>query len=463
VAAIPPAWRATHVAPVQALRDAAPAPGRFSARRLGIGLAVTAAGIALLLGGLFTGGPVILTVAGAVASFLGVTVLGPLLVHPLGFAVGLPLTMLPGRTGTLARSNAIRNPKRTSATAAALMIGLALIVAAAVLTASLRSAIAGQITGDSKTSFYVQATSADAGITPKLAGVLARVPGVRRVTEVRTTQATVAGRAYQAVDGVDPAAIGAFADLEIRSGSLASLQAGQMLVSQNAASSRHWQVGDLVTVGFGSYGLSTLRIGGTFANTGPLAPYLISNAAFTADTGIRTDNVDLVRAVPSARPALQRALAGYPGAQLFDQAGYARSRASVLGTILNLITALLVMAVIIALLGIASTLALSVVERTRELGLLRAIGMRRGQIGQMIAAESVIIAVIGAVLGTALGLGLGAALAAAFTRSQQLAVAIPGSQIVVYIVAAAVAGLLAAIGPARRAARMNMLTAIADE
>ena len=463
VAAIPPAWRATHVAPVQALRDAAPAPGRFSARRLVIGLTVTAAGVALLLAGLFTGGPVLLTVAGAVASFLGVTVLAPLLVRPLGFTAGLPMTMLPGRTGTLARSNAMRNPKRTSATAAALMIGLALIVASAVLTASLRSAIAGPIIGDSKTSFYVQATSADAGITPRLAEVLARVPGVGQVTEVRTTQATVAGRAYQSVDGVDPTAIAAFADLEIRSGSLASLQAGQMLVSQNAASARHWQVGDLVTVGFGSYGLGTLRIGGTFANTGPLAPYLISNATFTADTGIRTDNVDLVRAVPSAGPALQRALAGYPGAQLLDQAGYAKSRASALGTILNLITALLVMAVIIALLGIASTLALSVVERTRELGLLRAIGMRRGQIGQMIAAESVIIAVIGAMLGTALGVGLGAALAAAFTRSQQLAVAIPGSQIVVYIVAAALAGLLAAIGPARRAARMNMLAAIAAE
>jgi len=173
--------------------------------------------------------------------------------------------------------------------------------------------------------------------------------------------------------------------------------------------------------------------------------------------------VDLVRAGPSARPALARALAGYPGAQLLDQAGYASSRAAALGTILNLTTALLVLAVIIALLGIASTLALSVAERTRELGLLRAIGMRRGQVRRMIAAESVIIAVIGAGLGTALGLGLGAAIAAAFTRSQQLTVVIPAGPIVLYIVAAALAGLLAAIAPARRAARMNMLTAIAAE
>jgi putative ABC transport system permease protein len=463
IAAVPPAWRATQVAPVQALRDAAPAPGRFSARRLGIGLTVTAAGTAVLLAGLFAGAPVLLTSAGAMMCFLGVTVLAPLLARPLGLAVGLPLTVLPGRTGTLARSNAIRNPKRTSATAAALMIGLALIVATTVLTDSLRSAIADQITADSKTSFYVQATSADAGITPKLAGALARIPGVRRVTEVRTTQATVADSANQSVEGVDPAAIGAFTSLGIRSGSLASLRAGQMLVSQSAASAHHWRAGELVTVGFGAYGTARLGIGGTFANTGPLSPYLISTATFTADTGIRTDNVDLVQAASSARRALLRALAGYPGAQLLDQAGYASSRASALGTTLNLITALLVLAVITALLGITSTLALSVVERTRELGLLRALGMRRGQIGQMIAAESAIIAVIGAVLGTVLGLGLGTALAAAFTRSQQLTVVIPAGQVTLYIMAAALAGVLAAIAPARRAARMNILAAIATE
>ena len=462
-AAIVPAWRATQVAPVQALRDAAPAPGRFSARRLGIGLTLTAAGIGLLLAGLFAGAPVLLTVAGAVTCFLGVTVLGPLFARPLAFAVGVPLAVLPGRTGTLARANAMRNPKRTSATAAALMIGLALIVATAVLTSSLRSAIAGQITADSKTGFYVQATSTDAGITPQLAAVLARVPGVRQVTEVRATQATVAGSPYQNIDGVDPAAIGAFTSLGIRSGSLGSLRSGRMLVSQSTASAHHWRTGDLVTITFGSYGPARPRIGGTFANTGPLSSYLIANATFTADTGIRTDNVDLVRAGPSARPALLRALAGYPGAQLLDQAGYAKSRAAVLGTILNLTTALLVLAVIIALLGIASTLALSVVERTRELGLLRAIGMRRGQVRRMIAAESVIIAAIGAVLGTALGLGLGAAIAAAFTRSQQLTVVIPAGPITLYIVAAALAGLLAAIAPARRAARMNILAAIAAD
>jgi putative ABC transport system permease protein len=462
-AAVPPSWRATRVAPVQALRDAVPAPAGITAWRLGWGLAVMAAGLAMVLAGLFAGAPILVSGAGAMGCFLGVTILGPILTRPLALAVGLPLIALPGRTGALARGNAMRNPRRTSAAAAALMIGLALIVATSVLVASVRSVVSAQITADAKTSFYVQATSTDAGITPRLATVLAHVPAVVRVTEVRSTDATVSGAAHQSVDGVDPAAIGAFTSLGLRSGSLASLNAGELLVSQPVADARHWRSGQVVTVTFGSYGVSRFRIGGIFTNTGPLSPYLISNATFTADTGVRTDSTDLVRAPSSARHALLTALAGYPGAQLLDQAGYAKNRSAILGTILNLITALLVLAVIIALLGIVNTLALSVAERTRELGLLRAIGMRRGQLGQMIAGESLIIGGIGVALGTALGLGLGVALAAAFTRSQRLTVSIPAGQIVIYAVAAAFAGLLAAIGPACRAARMNMLAAMTTE
>ena len=463
LAAVPAAWRATRVAPVQALRNAVPSPAAFSPRRLVVGLVVTAAGVGLVLAGLSGAAPLLAAAAGALTCFIGVTALGPLLARPLAAAVGLPLTTLPGRAGALARGNAMRNPKRTSATAAALMIGLALIVAVTVLIGSAKELITGQITADQKTSFYVQATSADAGITPGLSRVLAAVPGVRQVTAVQSTDATVAGSVHQTVDGIDPVAIGAFTSLGLRAGSLGSLTGGGLLVSQSAANGHHWQVGDRVRIGFGSFGVSRLRIGGIFANTGPLSGYLISQATFTRDTGIRTDAVDLVRATSPTRRALARVLRAYPGAQLLDQAGYARSRSAILGTILNLITALLALAVIIALLGIVKTLALSVAELTREIGMLRAIGMRRSQVGLMIGAESVIIAVIGAVLGVVLGLGLGAALAIALTRSQAVTVAMPTGQVVFYVIAAALAGLLAAIAPARRAARMNMLAAIASE
>jgi putative ABC transport system permease protein len=463
IAAVAPAYRATRVAPVQALRDAVPSPAVFSPRRLAAGLAVTAAGVALVLAGLFTEAGLAVTGAGATASFIGITVLGPLAARPLASVIGFPLTRLPGRTGVLARGNTMRNPKRTSATAAALMIGLALIVAASVIVESSRTMLDREITVASKTSFYVQATSADIGLTPQLAGVLASQPGVRAVTEVRATDATIAGAAHKNVDGVDPAAVGSFTDLGLQAGTVAALNSGALLVSQAAASGHGWRVGDEVRIQFGSFGISTLRIGGVFANVGPLSDYLVSNATFTSDTGRRLDSVDLVRAAPAARGPIERALAGYPGAQLMDEAAFTKSRGAVLANLLNLITAMLVLAIIIALLGIVNALALSVLERTRELGLLRAIGMRRAQVAQMVAAESVIIAVIGAVTGSALGLALGAAFADAFTRSAQATVSIPVTQIAAYIVATAVAGVLAAIAPARRAARLNVLEAIAAD
>jgi putative ABC transport system permease protein len=462
-AALIPAYRATRVAPVQALRDAAPSPQAFSARRLAAGLLLTGVGAAVLLAGLAAGAGLAITAVGAALCFTGVTVTGPLLARPLAAVVGWPLIRLPARVGVLARKNTMRNPKRTSATAAALMVGLAVITAISVLVGSARAMISGQVSTAGKAAFYVQATNTDTGITPALAAVIARQPGVHAVTEVRTTDATVAGAAHSNVDGVDPGQIGAFTSFGPVQGSIASLNSGALLVSAAAARAHGWHLGSQVAIGFGSYGVSRLRIGGIFTSPGPLTDYLVSTATFTADTGLRTDTVDLVKAPESARRPLARALAGYPGAQLLDQAAYAKSRSSVLGNLLNLITALLALAVIIALLGIVNTLALSVVERTRELGLLRAVGLRRGQLAQMVAAESVIISGVGAVLGIALGLGLGCALAYAVTSSQQPTVVVSPGQLVIFGIAAAVAGVLASIAPARRAARLNMLAAIAAE
>src|SRR5262249_42757129 len=179
-----PAYRAARVAPVQALRDASPGAPGFSGRRLAAALAVTGAGAALLLAGLLTGAGLAVTAAGAGLCFLGVTIARP------------PLARLPARVGALARGNTMRNPRRTSATAAALMVGLGVVTAVAVLVGSARSMISAQVDAAGKASFYVQAANTDAGLTPALAGVLARQPGVRAVTEVRTTDATVAGAAH---------------------------------------------------------------------------------------------------------------------------------------------------------------------------------------------------------------------------------------------------------------------------
>ena len=461
IASLAPAYRATRVAPVQAMRDPAPEPTRFPAGRLISGLAVTTVGLAALLGGVLGGGGIVLTGAGAAGCFIGVTVLAPLVVRPLAWLAGAPLARLPGRAGLLARGNTIRNPKRTAATAAALMIGLAVIAATSVLVSSARATIGQQVTAASRTNFYVQAANGTSGLSPALAQIITGEPGVRAATEVRQTTATIAGTADRTIDGVDADAIAQFTDLGVTSGHLSALSTpGTIMVSSDAASGHGWKTGDTIRVQFGAYGAYPLQIAGIFANIGPLASYLVATATLAADSGVRTDSVDLVQAPASARPAIQAALAGYPGAQLLDQAGYIASQTKLLNSLLTLVTAMLILAIVIALLGVVNTLALSIAERTREIGLLRAIGMGRGQLRLMIAAESMIISVIGALLGIILGLGLGAALTAALTRSRQATVAVPAGQLVIYILATAAAGVLASIGPARRAARLDTLTAI---
>jgi putative ABC transport system permease protein len=384
-----------------------------------------------------------------------------LLVWPLAAVVGGLLRPLPGRVGVLARGNAMRNPRRTGATAAALTIGLAVITATTVLVSSARADVSQQITAASRTSFYVQATSSDSGLTPALAARLARVPGVEGVTPVQLTDATVGGASHRNVSGVDPADIGRFASLGVTEGSLSALARGGLLVSSSVASGSGWHLGSMVAAQFGSYGRFRLPVVGIFANTGPLTGYLVSTATFRADTGIRTDRVDLVRAPASALPALRAALAGYPGASLLDQAGYIKSQTAMLNSLLSVVTALLALAIVIALLGVVNTLALSITERTREIGMLRAIGMRRGQVRAMVAAESVIVSVIGALWGTVLGVGLGVGLATAVAGSA--VVSVPSGQLILYVLATAAAGVLASVPPARRAARLDMLAAIAAD
>jgi putative ABC transport system permease protein len=295
-------------------------------------------------------------------------------------------------------------------------------------------------------------------VTPALASVIARQPGVRAVTEIRLTHATIAG-GDRSVNGVDPATIGQFTDLGVTAGSVAALsQPGTIMVSGTG-----FRLGQRLRVQFGAYGTYSLRVVAKFTEPAPLNAYLISNSTMAADSGVRADELDLVRAAGRARGPIKAALAQYPGATLLDHAGFIASESSKLDTLLNLVRALLILAIVIALLGVVNTLVLSISERTREIGLMRAIGMYRGQLRQIVAAESMIISAIGALLGVILGVGLGAALAAALTKSEQLTVAIPVGQLIVYVVATAAVGVLASIGPARRAARLDMLTAIAAE
>jgi putative ABC transport system permease protein len=343
------------------------------------------------------------------------------------------------------------------------MIGLAAVAGTAVMIDSIKSAAAGDLGRASRADLYITPGGTDGVLDPALAKTVAARPGVAALSEVRRTDATVAGTAHQPVYGVDPATIGTLTDLGVRTG---ALTANGILVSTKAANAHHWRVGSLVDIQFDQSGPRTLPVSGTFANRGPLGDYLLNLSTFDTATGRPMDSLLLVKAragttVPALRTDLTGLLGAYPGAQVLDRAGYQNATGAMLDQLLNLITGLLVLAVIIALLGIVNTLALSVTERTRELGVLRAIGMRRGQLATAVTTEAALIAVFGALLGIGLGTALGTALAAALTTTDTLVV--PVGQLAVYLVVAVAAAVLAAAAPARRAARMDVLHAIATE
>jgi putative ABC transport system permease protein len=469
LAALAPARRAVRVAPVAAMREVAPAPYTFSRRRLGIGLAVTAAGLAALVaalsGHVATGAA--MAGAGALAVVLGVNLLAPLVARPLIRLIGAPLRRLPARTGRLAQDNAAHNPGRTAATAAALMIGLAAVAGSTVLINSVKAGAAGDIGRASRADLYITAGGGEDGVlNPGLARAVATRAGVAATAEVRRSEATVAGSTHQTVYGIDPATITRLTDLGVRTGALADLRTGAMLVSTSAARAHKWHTGSAVTVQFGQASQRTITVAGTFADKGPLGDYLLGLDTFDAATNRPLDSLILVKATPGTsvsdlRGDLTGLLASYPGAQVLDTAGFQSASGAGLDQILNLTTGLLVLAVVIALLGIVNTLALAVTERTRELGVLRAIGMRRGQLAATVTVEAGMIAVFGGLLGLGVGTGLGGALAATLTDTHGIAVPVP--QLATYLVIAVLAAMLAAAAPARRAARMDMLRAITSE
>jgi putative ABC transport system permease protein len=467
VAGLAPARRATRVPPVAAMRQAAPAPTMPTGRRLAVGLCVGMVGAALLATGLLTasGMSATLTGAGAVACVLAVTVLAPLTARPVVRAIGAPLRRLPARVGRLATDNAAHNPRRAAATAASLMIGLAAVTVTTIVIGSMKHASAADIGRASHADLYVTAANSDSVLGAGLAPAVAGTGGVALISEVRRSDATVAGSTHQAVYGVDPATIGQLTDLGIRSGSVDRLARGDVLVSTRTAATHHWSVGDVVDMEFGQAGDQHITIGGTYADRGPLGDYLLGLDTFDAATGRPLDNLILVQSRPGVaiddlRSQLTGLLGDYPGAQVLDTAGYQSATGAMLDQLLNLTIGLLVLAVVIALLGIANTLALSIHERTRELGVLRAIGMHRSQLAAAVTIEAAIVAAYGGVLGLGLGVGLGSALSAALGTGVP---DLPAGELVTFLVVAVIAAVVASILPARRAARMNVLDAIAAE
>ncbi len=468
LAAVLPARRAARVAPIQALRESQDtgAGGRIG-RRLIAGLLVTALGAAALVYGLFGGSSNAgsLTGLGAAVTFIGVAILSPLLARPLAGAIGRPIRGL-GIQGKLGRENAMRNPRRTASTASALMIGLGLVAMVTILSASLKASLDAALTDTLKADLTLT-TSTFTQFSPDVAAQVAKVPGVAVVSQFRQADFRVDG-STQFLTAVDPATVEQVTNLGVASGSTASLDRGELMVSTKVADDHGWTVGDTVPAAFASTGKAPLAIGGVYDQNQLLGDYLISLDTYQRYFTEQLDTFAMVRLEPETDPATaQSAIEGvtkpFGNIEVQDQTAFRDQQAGFINQLLGLVTALLAMAILIALFGIVNTLGLSIFERTRELGLLRAVGMSRTQVKRMIRWESVIIAVLGAVLGIAIGVLFGWALQQALASEGVTKLAIPVGQLLIYVAFAGLAGVVAAIWPARRAAKLDVLASIAYE
>ncbi|MDC7120850.1 ABC transporter permease [Cellulomonas fimi] len=470
VAAVGAARRAAHVAPVEALRSsvdlvdgAAPSRRHRVARALPLALGVT--GVAAVV----AGAPALLLVPAALATVVGVALQGPALTPVLARAVGAPLARS-GVPGQLARQSAARAPRRTTSTAMALALGLALIAFMTVVATSLKDGLSGSYRETVTADLVVESSRAEmlGGLSPQAAERVADLSQVQGVSRVQYGH-WIDGEQTNALAAIDPETLPMVADLDLLAGSLDALTGGGVVVADSVAEERDLQVGDVVTMTFSLTGDQDLEIVGVLDSLDAQAlstSWLVSLETYARHFTEDVDAAVMVRAadgipVEQAQAAVREALADHPTADVRDQATAAAARGATVQQVLGLVTVLLVLTVLIAMLGITNSLALSVAERTREIGLLRAVGTSRRQVRSMIQSEAVIVAALAGLLGLALGTGMGAVTVTALARTAPLAITLPAGQLAAVALVALGAGVVAGLAPARRAARMDVLEAIA--
>ena len=471
LAAVSPARKAGRIPPVAAMRDvAAGSSGYGSKLRIIVGGAILGLGVASLLSGLFGGGDNALSMVGlgVLLVFFGTSVLGRTIALPLSRLIGAPLPHLRGITGSLARENAMRNPKRTSATASALMIGVGLVGFITILAASTRASINATIDKAFTGDFAIDSgTFGVGGLDPALAQRIDALPEVRAAAGLRIGAAEVDGH-VEMLAGVDPATAFQILDVEPLEGDAADLGRASIAVFEDVAKDEGLALGDRVPIRFKDTGTTELTVSMIYGENQPVGDYLLGMEAYEAnfadqfDTLILIDKAEDVDA-EMARAAIQRVADRFPGAEVKDRTGFKEEQTSFVNQMLGLVYALLGLAIVIALLGIGNTLALSILERTRELGLLRSVGMTRSQLRSTVRWESVIIALQGTFLGLLIGVFFGWALVQALASEGIHRLQVPFGQLVTIVVLAGVAGVIAAIPPARRAAKLDVLRAIVTE
>lgn len=470
-----PAVRTSRVAPLEALRGSAAEPAAPSRLRAVAGIVAVVAGLAAIGAGLRGSGNGVLSAVGlgALLTATGVVLLGPAVARPVTGTLGRPLAARRGVTGTLARRSAQRNPRRTAAAATALAIGVAVVTLFTVYAASLRAADISGV-GDSFTGDIAISTGgfggggSGGGLSPALARTVAKVPGVATVSGLLKGQAVVGGRSAD-VTTVIPATIGQVLDLHPVAGSIGRLAPGQIAVSQVEADDRGWHLGSRTSLVLPDGTRAQVTVGAIYTSRNLAGDTVLPLKLWAPHALQLTASVLLVKLAPgasepAAQAAITRAVAGYGRPSVEGHAAFVAAAGKPVNTFLGLVYVLLALAIVIAVSGIANTLSLSVHERAREIGLLRAVGQTRAQARSMIRLESVLVSAFGALGGVGLGAFLGWALAQAGARAEGLAVfTLPGAQLAAIVVLGGLAGVIAAIRPARRAARLPVLAAITEE
>jgi putative ABC transport system permease protein len=477
-AALNPALRATRVTPMAALREAELQDTKKRGRVvLAVAVALGAIGLAMMLVGLFggiddSGTAAGLLGGGAAVILFGVSLFSPRLVRPLASVTGRPLERLRGLTGRLARENAMRKPGRTASTAAALMIGLALIVFVTVFAAGINSSVAKTIDESFRGEIALQSSDGFSPFPSDALDVARGVDGVSTVSSITYASGKLPrGGGNIQLAAVDPRTLGDVLQLDFGtggSGAFATLGPHDTVLDDNFARDKHLGAGDTLKVRTPTERVASFRVVGTVKGQLDLLGKALIDQSATRQFGRLQPNFALARLASDASPkdvqkAMEDALKNrYPTVEVQNQSQLKDQNREQVNQLLGLIYALLSLAIVVSVFGIVNTLALSIHERTRELGMLRAVGMSRRQVRTMVRYEAVITALIGAILGMVLGCVF-AALVSRPLADEGFTLSYPVGTLIVLLVLAALAGVVAAIGPARRASRIDVLRALAYE
>ncbi len=467
-----PAWRAGRISPVAAMRDGATLLSNSIRTRTIVGAVATAVGALIFLGALFA--PIDSTATrlsvlgfGAFLLFMGATGLSPLVTRPITEALSWPFVRIYGVTGVLARGNASRNPRRTATTASALMVGVALVSTVGVLGSSFKASFSQQLSTGISADFFLT-PEAFSGFSPALSAQLAELPEIAQVITFRQGSAKIGG-AVKSIQAVQSTGLDRIINLGMRAGTSAEIPADGILVQDQAAADLGLALGDPIEVQF-PIGAATLTVTGLFHTNVTGSNWIIAQSVFEDHfpPDVQLDSfggVALAEGVTQAEAAaaITAATAAYPDVKVESRAEFQKTTEEQINQTTVIVNVLLFFSLFIAMLGIVITMMLAVFERTRELGLLRAIGQQRRQTRTMVRIESTVVSLFGAVLGLGLGLLFGIAIASALPESVMSTIAVPYGQVALTFVAAGVAGVVAGILPAWRGSRLKVLDAIAYE